>query len=88
MKNACGRLTRMKVVRKKEMTDDRAAWISISVREPPDRELVYARAKRGTPQKVVFYATPRRWIGANIVYQFEYFREWAPAGEQSMKKSA
>ena len=70
------------------MIDGDRAWISISVREPRDHELVYARAKRGTPRKVVFYATPPRWIGANIVYQFEYFREWAPAGEQSMKKSA
>ena len=72
-----------------KMTPD-LAWVSISMREPHDREVVYARANRGTPQKVVFYANPSRWIGANIVYQFEYFREWTPleSAERSMKRSA
>lgn len=66
------------------------AWISVSVREPHDREVVYARAKCGTPQKVVFCASPARWIGANIIYQFEYFREWAPVDsrEPAMKRTA
>ena len=60
------------------MTDD-VVWVSLAVRQPQDREVVYARARAGTPQKVMFYESPApRWIGANIVYQFEYFREWAP----------
>ena len=58
------------------MTDD-LAWVSLAVRQPRDKEVVYARAKHGTPQKVVFHAHPERWIGSNIVYQFEYFKEWA-----------
>jgi hypothetical protein len=59
------------------MTDDRA-WVLLIVQQPQDKQLVYARAKYGTPQKVVFYTDPPRWIGANIVYAYEYFREWAP----------
>ena len=59
------------------MTDD-LAWVLLIVQQPQDRQLVYARAKYGTPKKVVFYVDPARWIGANIVYRYEYFREWAP----------
>jgi hypothetical protein len=58
------------------MADD-LAWISTAIRQPDDRELVYARAKHGTPQKVTFYASPERWIGSNIVYDFKYFVEWS-----------
>ena len=71
------------------MTDD-LSWVSITAHQPQDSQRVYARAKNGTPQKVVFYASPARWIGPNIVYQFEYFREWAPlkSDEQVLEKSA
>jgi hypothetical protein len=57
---------------------DDLAWVLLIVLQPQDRQLVYARAKYGTPKKVVFHTDPPRWIGANIVYQYEYFREWAP----------
>jgi hypothetical protein len=69
---------------------DDLAWVSLTIRLPGDRQLVYARAKYGTPQKVMYYADPPRWIGASIVYQFEYFREWAPfePAEPAIKKSA
>ena len=50
------------------MADD-LAWVSIAVRQPQDEELVYARAKAGTPQKVTYYADPPRWIGSSIVYR-------------------
>jgi hypothetical protein len=66
-------------------------WISLAVRTPQDREVVYARAKAGTPKKVVFYEDPiPRWIGANIVYEFAYFREWAPveAEQRALDKTA
>ena len=60
------------------MTDD-LAWVPIGTRQPHDRELVYARVQSGKPHKVRFYTQPSpRWVGANIVFQFEYFREWAP----------
>ena len=41
------------------MADD-FAWVSLAVRQPQDRQLVYARAERGTPQNVVFYSSPPR----------------------------
>ena len=60
------------------MTDD-LPWVSLYERVPQDRETVYARARAGTPKKVVFDdGFPPRWIGAHIVYHFEYFIEWAP----------
>jgi len=71
------------------MTDD-LAWVSLSVCQPQDGEVVYARARAGTPKKVAFYESPTpRWIGANIVYQFEYFGEWAPleADEQALDRT-
>jgi hypothetical protein len=53
-------------------------WISISARRPHDREMVYARVKSGMPKKVTFYAQPSpRWEGSSIVYDFQYFAEWA-----------
>ena len=72
------------------MTDD-LAWVSITAQQPYDRQLVYARGKAGTRHKVVFYASPTpRWIGASIVFQFEYFREWAPleADDQTLRTTA
>ena len=60
------------------MADD-LAWVPTAMRQPHDLERVYARAKGGTPQKVTYYANPTRWVSASIVYQFEYFTEWAPA---------
>ena len=72
------------------MNDD-LAWVPTSTCRPHDFQVVYARAKSGTAQKVVFHARPSpRWVGADIVYQFEYFREWAPrvANERAMKRSA
>jgi len=54
------------------------SWISIAARRPQDRELVYARVKYGMAKKVTFYALPEpRWEGAGIVYDFQYFAEWA-----------
>jgi hypothetical protein len=58
---------------------DELVWVSIDVRQPHDRQLVYARVQYGTPQKVTFFARPSaRWEGASIVYEFAYFSEWAP----------
>ena len=68
------------------MADD-LAWVSITAQQPHDRQVVYARVKCGMPHKVMFYAWPSpRWVGANIVFQFEYFKEWAPlqADEQAL----
>ena len=60
------------------MGDD-LPWVSVPVHQPHDRQLVYARVKHGIPKKVTFYASPNpRWVGANIVYDFQYFAEWAP----------
>ena len=59
-------------------TADDLAWISITTRRPKDRELVYARVKSGMPKKVTYHALPSpRWEGSSIVYDFQYFAEWA-----------
>ena len=59
-------------------TADDLAWISITTRRPKDRELVYARVKSGMPKKVTYHAVPSpRWEGSSIVYDFQYFAEWA-----------
>ena len=59
------------------MTDS-LAWVSLSTDQPRDHEVVLARAKHGQPRKVTFYASPTpRWEGANIIYDFQYFTEWA-----------
>jgi hypothetical protein len=78
----------MRLDEARTMSDD-LTWVSMSRRQPDDCQLVYARAKHGTAQSVVFYANPRRWIGANIVYQFEYFIEWAPVqvGTHALEKT-
>ena len=68
------------------MPDD-LAWASTSARQPRDRQLVYARTKYGKSQKVTYYARPTpRWEGSSIVYDFQYFEEWAAL--EAMKKSA
>ena len=60
------------------MTDD-LIWVLVSARQPRDKESVYARVKYGLAHKVTFYTQPtRRWEDGNIVYDFEYFSEWAP----------
>jgi len=72
------------------MADD-IAWVSIVARRPRDNERVYARVKYGAPKKVTFYASPLpRWEGANIVYDFKYFAEWAAleAERKPPKRSA
>jgi hypothetical protein len=57
---------------------DNLAWVPTSVNQPHDNQRVYARVKHGKPKKVTFYAEPTpRWEGANIVYDFQYFAEWA-----------
>jgi hypothetical protein len=57
---------------------DRLAWVSISLLQPHDRQLVYARVKYGKPRKVTYYARPTpRWEGSSIAYDFKYFTEWA-----------
>jgi len=68
------------------MTDD-LAWVSITADQPRNRQRVYARVKDGLPKKVTFYAAPTpRWEGSNLVYDFQYFAEWAAL--EAMKKSA
>ena len=63
------------------------AWVSISLLQPHDRQLVYARVKDGKPKKVTYYARPTpRWESSSIAYDFKYFTEWATL--EVMKKSA
>ena len=57
---------------------DSLTWVSIPAHRPRDRQLVYARVPNGLPKKVTFYARPTpRWEGSSIVYDFQYFAEWA-----------
>ena len=66
---------------------DQLAWVSITAARPRDRQLVYARVKDGLPKKVTFYARPTpRWEGSNMIYDFQYFAEWAAL--EAVKKSA
>ena len=66
---------------------DHLAWVSTSAHKPHDRQRVYARVKGGQPKKVTFFAGPTpRWEGSSIVYEFQYFPEWAAL--EAMKKSA
>jgi hypothetical protein len=73
---------------------DKLAWISISERRPHDREVVYARVKSdmpSMPRKVTFYARPTpRWEGSSIVYELQYFAEWAllDRNHRVLRKSA
>jgi len=68
------------------MADD-IAWVSTSASQPHDRQRVYARTTGGLPKKVTFYARPTpRWEGSSIVYNFQYFTEWAAL--EVLKKSA
>lgn len=54
------------------------AWVSTSVHKPHDRQEVYARVAGGLPKKVTYYARPTpRWEGSSIVYDSQYFTEWA-----------
>ena len=70
----------------KTTTDD-LVWISLPNHQPRDRQLVYARVPDGLPRKVTFYARPTpRWEGSSIVYDFQYFAEWAAL--QVLKRSA
>jgi hypothetical protein len=55
------------------------AWVPTSQSRPHDRQLVYARIEHGTAQLVTFYARPSpRWEGSSIIYDYQYFAEWAP----------
>jgi len=75
------------VMRRTTTMTEHLAWVSISAHQPRDRQLVYARLKGGLPKKVTFYARPTpRWEGSSIVYDFQYFSEWAAM--EAMKKSA
>ena len=68
------------------MSDD-IAWVSTSAHQPHDRQRVYARVTGGQPKKVTFYARPTpRWEGSSIVYEFQYFTEWAAL--EVLKKTA
>ena len=68
-------------------TTDSLAWVSTSTHQPRDRQLVYARVKGGQPKKVTFYARPTpRWEGSNLIYDSQYFTEWAAL--EAMRKSA
>ena len=72
------------------MADD-LAWVSLSAHRPRNCQRVYARLKDGMPKKVTFYASPApRWEGSSILYDFQYFTEWAPmdAADRALKKSA
>lgn len=61
----------------KTMADD-LAWISTTTRRPQDRELVYARVKSGVPKKVTYHA---------LLYEFQYFAEWAALGASERKRT-
>ena len=62
-------------------------WVSTSANQPHDRQRVYARVTGGLPKKVTFYARPTpRWEGSSIIYEFQYFTEWAAL--EALKKSA
>lgn len=64
--------------RRKRAAPDALAWVSISRSRPHDRQLVYARLAHGTARLVTFYARPSpRWEGSSIVYDYDYFTEWA-----------
>ena len=66
---------------------DSLTWVSIPAHQPRDRQRVYARARDGLPKKVTFYARPTpRWEGSSIVYDFQYFAEWAAL--EVLQKSA
>jgi hypothetical protein len=66
---------------------DNLTWVSIPAHHPRDRQRVYARLQNGLPKKVTFYARPTpRWESSSIVYDFQYFAEWAPL--QDLQKSA
>jgi len=68
-------------------TTEHLVWVSIPAHKPRDCQRVYARLKGGLPKKVTFYARPTpRWEGSRIVYDFQYFSEWAAL--EAMKKSA
>lgn len=59
------------------MADD-FAWVSLAVQHPEDRQVVYARVKNGKAHRVTFHASPSpRWVIPSMVFQFEYFAEWA-----------
>ena len=59
-------------------TTEPLAWVSIPAHQPRDRQRVYARLPDGLPKKVTFYARPTpRWEGSSIIYDFQYFAEWA-----------
>ena len=59
------------------MTDG-LVWILVSVEWPGDNQEVYARVKYGLAHKVTFFTWPKaRWEGGSIVYDLDYFSEWA-----------
>lgn len=63
------------------------AWVSTSAHTPHDRQRVYARVAGGLPKKVTYYARPTpRWEGSSIVYDSQYFTEWAAL--EVLRKSA
>ncbi len=70
--------------------NDALDWIALSDDQPHDSQQVWARIARGQPHKVTFYDSPQRWEGASIIYEFDYFWEWAPleVAKQALKKSA
>jgi hypothetical protein len=71
------------------MIDD-LHWVSMFEEQPQDGQQVWARITDGKPHKVTFYESPApRWEGSSIVYEFDYFAEWAAlASKQALKKSA
>ena len=67
---------------------DGLTWVSLAAQQPQDKQVVYARSRQGTPKKVVYYADPERWVGSNIVYDFQYFVEWAALESAERKPPA
>jgi hypothetical protein len=66
---------------------DTLAWVSTAAHKPHDRQRVYARVTGGSPKIVTFYAGPTpRWEGANMIYDSQYFTDWAAL--ERLKKSA
>jgi hypothetical protein len=60
------------------MTGD-LVWVLVSAEQPRDNQQVYARVKYGLSHKVTFYTQPApRWEGGSMVFEFDYFSEWAP----------
>jgi hypothetical protein len=69
---------------------DDLVWVLLSAERPRDNQQVYARVRYGLAHKVTFYTQPTpRWEGGSIVYELDYFAEWAavPAGAARTRRT-